>query len=73
MKKLICNIFTTGLGWFVIGVIVFTPCAFLYLVQRTVCSEMQEIMRTSGSYQIFTGCVLEVGASEPIDLKEGMK
>lgn len=46
--------------------IVIIPCLCLYIIQRTVCSELQDIMHYPGSYNIFIGCVIQVETA-PMD------
>lgn len=47
----------------------------LYIIQSVVCQQMQDIMRNSGNYNVFTGCTLTVeNEPQPIEgIKEGGK
>ena len=46
--------------WLIVIALVAIPCSCLWIIQRTVCFEMQNIMRNAGNYNIFTGCTIEV-------------
>lgn len=47
----------------------------LYIIQRSICTELEDILKFPATYTIFSGCVLQVEGQGDLQttVKEGMK